>query len=75
VNLPRNYVDACELLRAKLQDGGKKLGVADLVAKALKESFSVKVNEEIADIYQQNEDFAIFLTDFLDGKPSWLKAA
>jgi tRNA nucleotidyltransferase (CCA-adding enzyme) len=75
VNLPRNYVDACELLRAKLQDGGKKLGVADLVAKALKESFSVKVNEEIADIYQQNEDFAIFLTNFLDGKPSWLKAA
>jgi tRNA nucleotidyltransferase (CCA-adding enzyme) len=75
VNLPRNYVDASELLRAKLQDGGKKLGVADLVARALKESFSVKVNEEIAEIYQQNEDFAIFLTDFLDGKPSWLKAA
>jgi len=33
------------------------------------------VNEQIAGIYGKNREFAVFLTEFLVGKPKWLVAA
>ncbi len=75
VELPRKQVNAAELLRSKLKDGGKNTGIAELVSKAISEGFSILENEEIAEIYKNHEDFAMFLTKFLNGKPFWLNAA
>ena len=75
VELPRKIVDAVDLLREKLKDGGKNSGIAELVSKAIEEGFSITVNEEIVELYQRNQDFEVFLTEFLDGKPFWLETA
>ena len=60
-------------LREKLREGGRNTGVAEIVAEALREKFSVLVNSEISKVYSSNRDFAEFLTDFLRGKPFWLE--
>ncbi|MCL4429197.1 MAG: CCA tRNA nucleotidyltransferase [Chloroflexi bacterium] len=73
VELPRKTTDAAALLKEKLADGGKNVGVADLIAKAIQENLKVLVNIEVLDVYSENGDFAEFLTDFLSGKPFWLK--
>jgi tRNA nucleotidyltransferase (CCA-adding enzyme) len=75
VDLPRKHVDAAELLRSTLSNGGEHVGIADLVVEALGRGFTVKSNGEITEVYMGNEDFAVFLTNFLDGKPFWLKTA
>jgi len=75
VELRRRCTDVVELLKEKLKEGGRNTGVAELVSQALKEKISVLVNNEISKIYSGNSDFAVFLTDFLEGKPFWLKTA
>jgi len=74
VELPRKTTDAVALLREKLADGGKSVGVAELIAKSIQNDLKVLVNGEILETYEANQDFAGFLTDFLSGKPFWLKA-
>jgi tRNA nucleotidyltransferase (CCA-adding enzyme) len=74
VMLPRKTTDAVALLREKLADGGKNAGVAELIAKAMRKNLQVRVNGEVLEVYRGNEEFAVFLTDFLCGKPFWLKA-
>lgn len=39
----------------------------------LKRGFNVYVNEEVAGIYGRNRPFAEFLTDFVSGRPKWLR--
>jgi hypothetical protein len=39
----------------------------------LQKGFKIFVNEEIAEIYEKDSDFAKFLTEFLSGKPKWLE--
>jgi tRNA nucleotidyltransferase (CCA-adding enzyme) len=73
VELPRKIIDARVLLKEKLADGGKSVGVADLIAKAIQENFIVLVNSEVLEVYERNRDFAAYLSDFLVGKPFWLK--
>jgi tRNA nucleotidyltransferase (CCA-adding enzyme) len=75
VEVRRNYTDACGLLREKLKDGGKKAGVAEGISHVLKRGFSMFVNEEVVKVYEKNEEFAKFLTQFLSGKPKWLEIA
>ena len=75
VLVKRKYTDACGLLREKLKDGGKNAGVAEGLSYVLKKGFNVLVNEEIVKVYGKNKQFAVFLTDFLVGKPEWLEAA
>jgi len=75
VQVRRNYTDACRLIREKLKDGGKNAGVAEGISYVLKKGFSVFVNDEVVKVYEKNNDFAEFLTDFLSGKPKWLQAA
>ena len=72
VELPRKTTDAVALLKEKLEDGGKNFGVADLVAKTIQKNFKILVNYEALKVYEDNADFAAFLTDFLVGKPFWL---
>jgi hypothetical protein len=61
------------MLKEKLVDGGKNAGVADLIAKAIQKNLKVLVNSEVLEVYEGNKDFAEFLTEFLLGKPFWLK--
>jgi tRNA nucleotidyltransferase (CCA-adding enzyme) len=75
VQLQRKFTDVMALLREKLQDGGRSIGVADLMAHAFRAKLTVLVNSEVAEVYKQNETFAEFLTSFLSGKPFWLEAA
>ena len=73
VELPRKTTDAKELMKEKLVDGGKNAGVADLIAKVIGKNLKVLLNTEVVEVYEENGDFAEFLTDFLIGKPFWLK--
>ena len=73
VELPRKNTDAVELFSEKLVDGGKNSGVAELVAKTIQTELKVLVGGEILKIYVENADFAVFLTEFVNGKPFWLK--
>jgi tRNA nucleotidyltransferase (CCA-adding enzyme) len=70
----RKFTDACSLLKERLKDGGRKAGVAEEISHVLKKDFGVFVNEEIADVYERNGEFAVFLTEFLLGRPKWLEA-
>jgi len=71
----RRFTDACTLLRERLKDGGRDAGVSEQISQVLKKGFKVFVNEEIAEVYGKNGEFAAFLTDFLSGRPKWLEAA
>jgi tRNA nucleotidyltransferase (CCA-adding enzyme) len=72
VEVPRKYADSAGLLREKLSDGGRNAGTAELVAEAIKQNFSVLVDMGVLKAYTENSDFAVFLTEFLLGKPFWL---
>jgi tRNA nucleotidyltransferase (CCA-adding enzyme) len=74
VEVPRKNVDAAAFLKEKLLDGGKNVGVSELIAKAFKEKFLVLVNKEIVLVYISDAQFAAFLSSFLSGKPFWLEA-
>jgi tRNA nucleotidyltransferase (CCA-adding enzyme) len=73
VELPRKFTEATELLRVKLGSGGREIGVAELIAEAIKKDFVVLVGAEITEHYVHNDNFAEWLTEFLSGKPFWLK--
>jgi tRNA nucleotidyltransferase (CCA-adding enzyme) len=73
VEVPRKTTDAVALLKEKLLDGGKTVGVAELIAQSIRKHTKILVNGEITELYVENDDFAAFLTDFLWGKPFWLK--
>ena len=73
IEAPRKTTDAVALLKEKLADGGKNAGVADLIAKSIDKNPKILVNTEITETYGENADFAVFLMDFLSGKPFWLK--
>jgi tRNA nucleotidyltransferase (CCA-adding enzyme) len=70
----RKFTDACDLLREKLKDGGRNAGVAEGISHVLRGDFKVLVNEEIVEVYERNSEFAVFLTEFLHGRPRWLEA-
>jgi tRNA nucleotidyltransferase (CCA-adding enzyme) len=74
VEVPRKNSDAATLLKDKLADGGKNVGVSELIAKAFKEKFAVLVNNQIIPVYEMDGEFAVFLSGFLLGKPFWLEA-
>jgi tRNA nucleotidyltransferase (CCA-adding enzyme) len=73
VEIERKYTDAADLLLEKLGDGGRRVGVADLVSKAVADSIEVLVNEEILTLYSSSREFAKFLTEYLEGKPRWFR--
>ncbi len=72
VDVEREYTDVVKLLRDKIKGGGREVGVADLMAKVMPEA-QILVNEEILELYSSNVEFAKFLTDYLDGRPKWLR--
>lgn len=75
VELRRRFTDVVEVLKENLNNGGRNIGVAELMSQAFREKLEVLVNSEVASVYQRNREFAEFLTVFLSGKPFWLKIA
>lgn len=75
VELKRRLTDVVRLMKEKLQDGGRNMGVAELMSQAFQQKLEVLVNSEVVDVYRVHKDFAEFLTSFLSGKPSWLETA
>jgi tRNA nucleotidyltransferase (CCA-adding enzyme) len=73
VEVKRKYLDVVNLLNERLGDGGRHIGVAELVSRALADSMEVLVNTEILKLYSANSEFAMFLTEYLYGKPRWLR--
>ena len=72
VELPRKTTDMVAFLRNRLADGGRDAGVAKLVAQSMRKNFRILVRSEISEVYKENVDLAVFLTDFVSGKPFWL---
>ncbi len=72
VEVPRKYTDATVLIKEKLSENAKNVGVSELIAAAVAEEFKVLADKEILKIYTEHSDFAVFLTAFLSGKPFWL---
>jgi len=72
VEVERDYTEARALLEDKLgEQGGIPIGVPRSMAEDIS-GFSCRVNEEIIDLYKAYPSFAVFLTDFLIGRPKWL---
>jgi len=72
VEIKRKHIDVLDLLLEKLGDGGRRVGVAELVSKAVANSVEVLVNEDVLKLYSSSREFAKFLTEYLEGKPRWL---
>jgi tRNA nucleotidyltransferase (CCA-adding enzyme) len=72
VELQRKFKDFVKLLKEKLEDGGRNIGVAELMAQEFREKLVILVNSEVVQVYKSNREFAKFLTGFLSGKPFWL---
>jgi tRNA nucleotidyltransferase (CCA-adding enzyme) len=72
VEVKRKCRDVVDLLKEELRDGGRHVGVAQLISKALADSMKVLVNSEVLKLYSANSEFAKFLTEYLDGKTRWL---
>jgi tRNA nucleotidyltransferase (CCA-adding enzyme) len=73
VERKRRYNDVVAFLRDKLRDNMEKIGIGKLVSQALSSSFQIWVNHEVEDFYLNNPQFALYLTEYLKGKPKWLK--
>jgi tRNA nucleotidyltransferase (CCA-adding enzyme) len=74
VFLDRIYSDAKYLLKEKLISNNKNIGIPKLISKTLNKKLRILVDYEIAVLFQNNVEFASFLTSFLIGKPFWLKS-
>jgi tRNA nucleotidyltransferase (CCA-adding enzyme) len=71
-DVKRIYFDVAKLLKEKLEDGGRSLGVAELISESIANSLEILVNDEALKLYSGNPKFAKFLTEYLEGKPRWL---
>jgi len=72
VDIKRGYMDVVELLKDKLKDGGRNVGMAGFVSQAISKNLKTLVDEEILATYSRNKNFAKFLTGYIEGKPKWL---
>jgi hypothetical protein len=72
VYVKRKHLDVVNLLNEKMGDGGGRVGVAEVVSKAVADSMEIMVNDEALKLYSVSPEFAKFLTEHLEGKPRWL---
>jgi tRNA nucleotidyltransferase (CCA-adding enzyme) len=72
VGVKRRYVDAVSLLNEKLHDS-KAVGIPKQFVDDFKVSLQIKVNEEIMEYITLNKELATFVSDFLVGRPKWLR--
>ncbi|RLI24081.1 hypothetical protein DRO57_07610 [Candidatus Bathyarchaeota archaeon] len=75
VEVERRFKDAAILLRSCLEnDGGVSVGVRGKVAEAVKRGFRVLRNLELWEVLKSNDRFNCYMSEFLDGLPTWLKS-
>ena len=75
VGVKRQYTDIVGCLKTELKHGGRHVGVAELISKAVANKPEVLVNQQITGMYRANRGFAEFLTQYIQGKPKWFKAS
>lgn len=68
----RENIDAIQLLRSRIRDGGRHVGVASKIASVLKREHRILAGSALIDFYRRNQDAAEFVTRFLKGRPTWL---
>jgi tRNA nucleotidyltransferase (CCA-adding enzyme) len=68
----RENTDAIQLLRSRIRDGGRHVGVASKIAPVLKRRHRILAGSALTDFYRRNQDAAEFITRFLKGRPTWL---
>jgi tRNA nucleotidyltransferase (CCA-adding enzyme) len=68
----RENTDAIQLLRSRIRDGGRHVGVASKIAPVLKRRHRILAGSALIDFYRRNQDAAEFITRFLKGRPTWL---
>jgi hypothetical protein len=68
----RENTDAIQLLRSRIRDGGRHVGVASKIAPVLKRRHRILTGSALTDFYRRNQDAAEFITRFLKGRPTWL---
>lgn len=73
VEIERKYTNVVNLLAEKLKDGGRHVGMADLISQSIASGFKVLVNDGILELYSSDLGFARVLTEYLKGKPRWLQ--
>ncbi|MFP3984488.1 MAG: CCA tRNA nucleotidyltransferase [Candidatus Bathyarchaeia archaeon] len=73
-DIKRKYKDAVKLLAEKLEDGGRNIGIGELVSQTVAKNSTILTDDEVLSTYLRHNDFAKFLTDYLKGKPRWLIA-
>jgi len=73
VEIKRKHTSVVGLLSEKLKEGGRHVGVAAFISQAIKKTVEISVDEEVLELCSANPEFAKFLTQYLKGKPSWLK--
>ena len=73
VEIKRKHNDTVTLLHEKLRDGGRQIGVAELISRTIGKTFKIMVNEQVMKLYSTEPQFAKFVTEYLNAKPRWLK--
>ena len=68
----RENTSAVALLRSRIRDGGRRVGVASKIAPVLKRRRRVLADQALISFYKKNADVARFITSFLKGRPTWL---
>lgn len=72
VELHRKNIDAALLLK-KFTRSRDNLGATNFIAPRFKNEATVLVNDEVEKMYIENREFAVFLTEFLVGRPFWMQ--
>jgi hypothetical protein len=72
--MDRLYSNVKYLLKEKLISNSKNIGIPRLISKTLHKQLKILIDYEIADLFQNDTEFAAFLTSFIIGKPFWLKS-
>ena len=72
VTVKRQHSNAVSMLREKLMEGGRNVGVGSKLVESVKRSLKIYLNNEISEMYSERKDFVRFLTIYLIGKPTWL---
>jgi hypothetical protein len=65
-------MDATELLRSRIRDGGRGVGVASKIVPVLKRRHRILAGPALIDFYRRNLEATDFVTSFLKGRPTWL---
>ena len=71
-DVQRKYTDVVKLLKEKLRDNGRNVGVVELVSENINDSLEVLMSNEAMKLYSAYLEFSKFLTEYLEGKPKWL---